>query len=291
MVAGGAQRRRCPSRVRTESRRGADQDLWEAIGQAAPVRQRAVVVLRFYEDLSEADTAELLGARWARSRAMARGRSRSSGSTRALQPVDRRREGDAVNSDDLRLLLAERAADVDDVRVDRVDGVHAGPLRASCPGGRRRCGGCRARRCRRRGGHGAPGVTRTARNRWPLRTRRRPTRSTSTASSRTRLWRKPSPWTPGTWMVEGIGPSSTPSVILDVPSGYLGSGGFLVASDRRPLREVGYWAPTTSSRSRVGADPPTPPAGSPRRWRPTSLRSGRAGPRHPCRSRSAATRG
>jgi len=37
-----------------------NQDLWEAIGRL-PVRQRAVVVLRYYEDLSEADTAELLG--------------------------------------------------------------------------------------------------------------------------------------------------------------------------------------------------------------------------------------
>ena len=35
-------------------------DLWRAIGRL-PRRQRAVVVLRFYEDLSEADTAALLG--------------------------------------------------------------------------------------------------------------------------------------------------------------------------------------------------------------------------------------
>jgi len=38
----------------------AKHDLWNAIGHL-PVRQRAVVVLRYYEDLSEADTAELLG--------------------------------------------------------------------------------------------------------------------------------------------------------------------------------------------------------------------------------------
>ena len=37
-----------------------DQDMWQALGRL-PVRQRAVVVLRFYEDLTEADTAELLG--------------------------------------------------------------------------------------------------------------------------------------------------------------------------------------------------------------------------------------
>src|SRR5262249_27255723 len=35
-------------------------DLWAAVGRL-PKRQRAVIVLRFYEDLSEADTAMLLG--------------------------------------------------------------------------------------------------------------------------------------------------------------------------------------------------------------------------------------
>ena len=42
-----------------DDRAGA-QDLWIAIGRL-PVRQRAVVVLRYYEDLSEAETADLLG--------------------------------------------------------------------------------------------------------------------------------------------------------------------------------------------------------------------------------------
>jgi len=36
------------------------QDLWTALGRL-PRRQRAVVVLRFYEDLTEAETARLLG--------------------------------------------------------------------------------------------------------------------------------------------------------------------------------------------------------------------------------------
>lgn len=35
-------------------------DLWEAIGRL-PKRQRATLVLRFYEDLTEAETAEMLG--------------------------------------------------------------------------------------------------------------------------------------------------------------------------------------------------------------------------------------
>ena len=34
--------------------------MWQALGRL-PARQRAVVVLRFYEDLTETDTAELLG--------------------------------------------------------------------------------------------------------------------------------------------------------------------------------------------------------------------------------------
>ena len=36
-------------------------DLWDAIGRL-PRRQRTVVVLRFYEDLSEAETARLMGS-------------------------------------------------------------------------------------------------------------------------------------------------------------------------------------------------------------------------------------
>jgi RNA polymerase sigma-70 factor (sigma-E family) len=38
----------------------AGQDLWTALGRL-PSRQRAVIVLRYYEDLSEEDTAGLLG--------------------------------------------------------------------------------------------------------------------------------------------------------------------------------------------------------------------------------------
>ncbi|MGN6253027.1 MAG: SigE family RNA polymerase sigma factor [Marmoricola sp.] len=41
-------------------RSAASQDLWAALGRL-PRRQRAVVVLRHVEDLSEAETAELLG--------------------------------------------------------------------------------------------------------------------------------------------------------------------------------------------------------------------------------------
>lgn len=39
-----------------------DEDVWRAV-LALPVRQRAVVVLRYYEDLSEAQIADALGCR------------------------------------------------------------------------------------------------------------------------------------------------------------------------------------------------------------------------------------
>ena len=44
----------------TADDRAGAQDLWTALGHL-PARQRAVVVLRYYEDLSEAETADLLG--------------------------------------------------------------------------------------------------------------------------------------------------------------------------------------------------------------------------------------
>src|SRR5687767_13024665 len=37
-----------------------DQDLWDAVGRL-PARQRAVVVLRYLEDRTEVDTADLMG--------------------------------------------------------------------------------------------------------------------------------------------------------------------------------------------------------------------------------------
>ena len=40
---------------------GAD-ELWDAI-QTLPFRQRAAIVLRFYEDMSEAEAAAVLGCR------------------------------------------------------------------------------------------------------------------------------------------------------------------------------------------------------------------------------------
>jgi RNA polymerase sigma-70 factor (sigma-E family) len=51
-----------PSHPRRDEHAGADErhDLWEAMGRL-PRKQRAVVVLRFVEDLSEAETARLLG--------------------------------------------------------------------------------------------------------------------------------------------------------------------------------------------------------------------------------------
>jgi RNA polymerase sigma-70 factor (sigma-E family) len=41
---------------------GARQEMWEAL-QRLPDRQRAAIVLRYYEDMTEAQTAEVLGCR------------------------------------------------------------------------------------------------------------------------------------------------------------------------------------------------------------------------------------
>ncbi len=48
------------TRVASQPDVGAQQDLWRALGRL-PARQRAALVLRYYEDLSERDTAEVLG--------------------------------------------------------------------------------------------------------------------------------------------------------------------------------------------------------------------------------------
>lgn len=47
-------------RVSSQPDVGAREDLWHALGQL-PARQRAALVLRYYEDLSERETAEVLG--------------------------------------------------------------------------------------------------------------------------------------------------------------------------------------------------------------------------------------
>jgi RNA polymerase sigma-70 factor (sigma-E family) len=49
-----------PDAGRHDERAGESGDLWDALGRL-PRRQRAVVVLRYFEDLTEAQTAELLG--------------------------------------------------------------------------------------------------------------------------------------------------------------------------------------------------------------------------------------
>ncbi|HET9311459.1 MAG TPA: SigE family RNA polymerase sigma factor [Actinomycetota bacterium] len=47
-------------RVSSQPDVGAREDLWRALG-TLPARQRAALVLRYYEDLSERETAEVLG--------------------------------------------------------------------------------------------------------------------------------------------------------------------------------------------------------------------------------------
>jgi RNA polymerase sigma-70 factor (sigma-E family) len=49
-----------PDTGRHDERAGESGDLWDALGRL-PRRQRAVVVLRYFEDLTEAQTADLLG--------------------------------------------------------------------------------------------------------------------------------------------------------------------------------------------------------------------------------------
>jgi len=51
---------RLPDTGHHDERVGESGDLWDALGRL-PRRQRAVVVLRFFEDLTEAQTADLLG--------------------------------------------------------------------------------------------------------------------------------------------------------------------------------------------------------------------------------------
>src|SRR4051812_19306206 len=58
--AHAARERGAPTRVGSMPDVAARQDLWSAL-RILPARQRAALVLRYYEDLSERDTAEVLG--------------------------------------------------------------------------------------------------------------------------------------------------------------------------------------------------------------------------------------
>lgn len=55
-----ARQRGAPARVSSMPDVAGRQDLWRALS-GLPARQRAALVLRYYEDLSERDTAEVLG--------------------------------------------------------------------------------------------------------------------------------------------------------------------------------------------------------------------------------------
>jgi RNA polymerase sigma-70 factor (sigma-E family) len=58
--AHAARERGAPARVSTMPDVAGRQDVWRMV-QELPARQRAALVLRYYEDLSERDTAEVLG--------------------------------------------------------------------------------------------------------------------------------------------------------------------------------------------------------------------------------------
>jgi RNA polymerase sigma-70 factor (sigma-E family) len=58
--AHAARERGAPTRVSSMPDVAARQDVWSAL-RILPARQRAALVLRYYEDLSERDTAEVLG--------------------------------------------------------------------------------------------------------------------------------------------------------------------------------------------------------------------------------------
>jgi RNA polymerase sigma-70 factor (sigma-E family) len=68
------------ARVSTQPDVGAREDLWRALGTLPP-RQRAALVLRYYEDLSEHDTAQVLGCSVAAVKSLV---ARGSGTLREL---------------------------------------------------------------------------------------------------------------------------------------------------------------------------------------------------------------
>ncbi|MGA8211176.1 MAG: SigE family RNA polymerase sigma factor [Nocardioidaceae bacterium] len=77
-----------PDEVAPEQRQGHDPDLWDLVA-SLPRRQRAALVLRYYEELSEAETAAVLGVsvgtvKSATSRALASMRARRAELDRSL---------------------------------------------------------------------------------------------------------------------------------------------------------------------------------------------------------------
>lgn len=149
-----------------------------------------------------------------------------------------------MNSDDLRLLLAERAADVDDRPVDRVGQVRARVRTAR----RRRVGGAVAAALVLVVGIGVSIASTVGDPRGadpvspvdpaptdPLDQYRDVPQTTTEQAV---------PLEPGRWVVTGVGRSTMPRVALDIPYGYLGSGAVIAAAGAGPTREVGYWSPT-----------------------------------------------
>ena len=157
-----------------------------------------------------------------------------------------------MNSDDLRLLLAERAADAGNGRVDRLGEVHH-RVRA-------------ARRARALGAVaaalvlvagigvavGLPGTDEQSEGPVappdpaptdPLDQYRVVPDTTSENAV---------PLEPGPWMVQGNGRSSMPRVVLDVPRDYRGAGAYLYPTRDRSDVWIGYWNPTHVSTDPCG---------------------------------------
>ncbi len=144
-----------------------------------------------------------------------------------------------MNSDDLRLLLAERATDIDTDLAHTVTAVH------------RRVHSARRLRAV---GAGAAALALVAGTAVAVGVGGDDERSDGPATPpdtsaegldqfRTVTDGGPVDLRPGTWRVRATGAASTPMVVLDVPSGFTGNGNTLEAAGAGPRRAVSVWGP------------------------------------------------